>query len=84
MVFRYEAPRPPNKVTAFARPLLRGRDPYLGGARLGDHQYRPVVHGTGVERTIPAKLSPGEYLLWVDGEDPQGRVTYPPFRIRVQ
>ena len=84
MMFRYEAPRPPNKVTAYAYPLLRGRDPYMGGARLGDHKYRPVVHGTGVERTIPAKLPPREYLVWVNVEDPQGWVDYPPFRIRVQ
>jgi hypothetical protein len=82
MVFRYEAPRPPNKVTAYARPLL-GLTPE-GYARLGSRRYRLVVHGSRVERTIPAKLPPREYLVSVDVEDPQGTISYPYFRTMVQ
>jgi hypothetical protein len=71
----YETPRPPNKVTAYARSLL-GLTPE-GYAHVGSHQYRLVVHGSGVERTIPAELPPREYLVSGNVEDLQGEINYP-------
>jgi hypothetical protein len=81
MVFHYEAPRPPQEVTAYIVPLLGQRPD--GSARLGTHAYDSESHGSGVERTIPAKWPPGEYLVFVTVVDPQGVVSYT-FRVVVQ
>jgi hypothetical protein len=81
MVFHYEAPRPPDKVTAYARTFL-GVTLY-DAAKVGSHQYRLEFHGSGVERTIPAQLPPREYLVYVSVDDPQGAISYT-FRIMVQ
>jgi hypothetical protein len=81
MVFRYKAPRPPNKVTAYTFRLL-GLTPE-GYAQLGSHDYPLEVHGSGVERTIPAELPPREYLVRVSVVDLHGAIRYT-FRIMVQ
>jgi hypothetical protein len=96
MVFHYEAPRPPNRVTSRAFPLLRmrpARNPLNGSLIegesepvVGSRDYRLEVHGSGVERTIPAELPPREYLVWVNVEDPQvdlGDLAYE-FRVKVE
>jgi hypothetical protein len=82
MVFHYEAPRPPNEVTSGTVPFLGmrpARNPLNGSLieresepDLGSHHYRLEVHGSGVERTIPAELPPREYLVYVSVKDPQG------------
>jgi len=41
------------------------------------------VHGSGVERTIPAELPPGEYAVDVFVIEPQGDASYS-FRVMVE
>jgi hypothetical protein len=97
VVFHYEAPRPPNEVTSGALPLLRmrpARNPLNGSLIegesepvLGSHSYRLEVHGSGVERTVPVKLPPREYLVFVHVMDPQvmfGTDLEYQFRVKVE
>jgi hypothetical protein len=73
MVFRYGRQRPPNTVQIDVNPL---------GKKAGSH---PSLNaeGSGVERTIPAKLPPGEYVLYVFVREQQGDASYS-FRIMVE
>ena len=41
------------------------------------------AHGSGVERTIPAELPPGEYVVDVHVTEPQGGASYF-FRVMVE
>jgi hypothetical protein len=79
MVFRYEAPRPPKKVSVSAASFdERGPfgEPTGSGGSL-------KAHGSGMERTIPAELPPGEYGVRVYVTDPQGDPHYL-FRVMVE
>jgi hypothetical protein len=74
MVFRYGRHRPPNTVQIeYVSPL---------GKQDGSH---PSLNaeGSGVERTIPVKLPPGEYVLSVFVREQQGDASYS-FRIMVE
>ena len=73
MVFRYGRQRPPNTVQLDVLPL---------GKQDGSH---PSLNaeGSGVERTIPVKLPPGEYVLSVFVREQQGDASYS-FRIMVE
>jgi hypothetical protein len=79
MVFRYEAPRPPKKVSVSAKSF---DEKDMFGAPVGSPR-RLYAHGSGVERTIPAELPPGEYGLYVYVTAPQGDPYYV-FRVVVQ
>jgi len=80
MVFEYESQSPPNKVTASAALLYKGREPY----KLTRGPSRSLeVHGSGVERAITAELPPGEYLVFVGIKAPQGELSYI-FRVMVE
>jgi len=81
MVFRYEAPRPPNKVITHAGTFL-GIMPD-GDPNVGYPDHRLEAHGSGIERTIPAEMPQGEYLVFVYVRDPQGEVPYE-FRVKVE
>ena len=78
MVFRYGGQNPPKTVEAGAYPLKK-------------HQKAPMIrpdrslkaHGSGVQRTIPAELPPGEYVLEVSVEVQQDDASYY-FRIMVE
>lgn len=75
MVFRYGGQMPPKKVEAGALPLGK-----KGGWVL-DKRGRIIHHslkayGSGVERTIPADLPPGEYAVEVLVMEPQGDASY--------
>jgi hypothetical protein len=79
MVFRYEAPRPPKKVSVSAASFdERGPfgEPTGSGGSL-------KAYGSGVERTIPAELPTGEYGVYVYVKDPQGDPHYV-FRVMVE
>jgi hypothetical protein len=73
MVFRYGRQRPPNTVQINVNPLGKkaGSQPSLN------------AKGSGVERTIPAELPPGEYVLGVFVVEQQGDASYS-FRIMVE
>jgi hypothetical protein len=79
MVFRYEAPRPPNKVSVSAA-SFDDKGPF--GEPMGSRRSLKA-HGSGVERTIPAELPPGEYGVYVYVTDPQGDPYYL-FRVMVE
>jgi hypothetical protein len=79
MVFRYEAPRPPKKVSVSAASF--DRTDMFGGPRGSRRSLK--AHGSGVERTIPAELPPGEYGVYVYVTDPQGDPYYL-FRVMVE
>ena len=78
MVFRYGGQNPPKTVEAGAYPLKK-------------HQKTPMIrpdhslkaHGSGVQRTIPAKLPSGEYVLEVFIKVDQNDASYY-FRIVVE
>jgi hypothetical protein len=80
MVFRWGG-EPPNKVSATAYKLLAKPTPGTG-ERMGPD--RPLtVHGTGLERTIPARLPPDKYLVGVGVTRREGEVAYL-FRVSVR
>ena len=79
MVFRYEAPRPPNKVSVSVRSFDEGL--FMGEPAASPRSLKS--HGSGVERTIPAELPPGEYGVYVYVKDPQGDPYYL-FRVMVE
>jgi hypothetical protein len=79
MLFRYEAPRPPNKVSVSAA-SFDNKGPF--GEPMGSPRSLKA-HGSGVERTIPAELPPGEYGVYVYVTDPQGDPYYL-FRVMVE
>lgn len=65
MVFGYGGQKPPNTVEVHAWPLGKKGGPS-----------HPKAHGTGVERTIPAELPPGEYVLEVSVKEQRGNAFY--------
>jgi hypothetical protein len=58
MVFRYRGQDPPKTFEAGAYSLKKLKKP---GVVRHDHSLK--AHGSGVQRTIPAELPPGEYVL---------------------
>jgi len=81
VVFRYGGQRPPKKVGATASPLSKN-DTSSASANL-NRSRSLKAHGSGVERTIPAELPPGEYVVEVHVTEPQGDASYF-FRVMVE
>ena len=80
MVFRYGGQDPPKTVEAGTYSLNKLKK--AGGVVRHDHSLK--AHGSGVQRTIPAKLPPGEYVLEVSiGANEQNGADYY-FRILVE
>ena len=80
MVFRYGGQDPPKTVEAGTYSLNKLKK--AGGVVHHDHSLK--AHGSGVQRTIPAKLPPGEYVLEVSiGANEQNGADYY-FRILVE
>jgi hypothetical protein len=81
MVFRYGGQSPPKKVGAEAYPLSKNG---TSTASPDPNRSRSLkAHGSGVERTFPAELPPGEYVVDVFITVRQGDATYY-FRIMVE
>jgi hypothetical protein len=80
MVFRYGRHRPPHKVIAIVSPLESSPDTVSATAVPFDSSLK--VHGSGVKRTIPAKLPPREDVLDVGVLEQQGDANYS-FRVMV-
>jgi hypothetical protein len=81
MVFRYGGQRSPKKVGATASPISKND---TSSASPDPNRSRSLkVHGSGVERTIPVELPPGEYVVDVFITVQQGDATYY-FRIMVE
>ena len=78
MVFRYGGQSPPKtvEVAAYQLKKLQKTSTYRP-----DHS--PKTQGSGVQRTIPAELPPGEYVLEVLTKDQQDDASYY-FRIMVE
>ncbi len=89
VVFRYGGQSPPKTVEAGAYPLNKKgqlRIPPSHKKGQPGHVISPhplEAHGSGIERTVPAELPPGEYVLEVSVEEPQGGATYY-FRVMVE
>jgi hypothetical protein len=88
MVFRYGGQSPPKTVNAAAYtfdPIFDKKLRSLGIRANADYSSRRSlkVHGSGVERTIPAELPPGEYVLEVLIKERQGDAAYY-FRVMVE
>ncbi len=80
MVFRYGWQNPPKTVEAGAYSLNKLKNEKPGVVR-PDRSLK--AQGSGVQRTIPAKLLPGEYVLEVFVKVQQGDPSYY-FRIMVE
>jgi hypothetical protein len=84
MVFRYGGQRPSGRVQAVAFPLTKNA---RSTASPDPNRSRSLkAHGSGVERTIPVGLPPGEYLVHVFVivvVEPQNDATYF-FRVMVE
>jgi hypothetical protein len=78
MVFRYGGQNPPKTVEAGAYSLDK-----LKKAGVVRPERSLKAHGMGVQRTIPAELPPGEYVLEVFVKVRQGDASYY-FRIMVE
>ena len=78
MVFRYGGKSPPKTVEAGAYSLNK-----LKKAGVVRPDRALEAQGSGVQRTIPAELPPGEYILEVFVKVQQGDATYY-FRIMVE
>jgi hypothetical protein len=70
MVFRYGEQRSPDRVKADAFTLNKKGYPVWPSRR------SLKVHGSGLERTIPAEVPPGEYVVDVFVVEPQGDANY--------
>jgi len=70
MVFRYGGQRSPNTVKAGAYKLNKK------GYQVWTSHRSLKAHGSGVERTIPAELPPGEYVVDVLVKELQGDANY--------
>jgi hypothetical protein len=70
MVFRYGEQRSPDKVKADAFTLNKK------GYQVWSSRRSLKAHGSGVERTIPAELPPGEYGVDVFVIEAQGDANY--------
>jgi hypothetical protein len=77
MVFRYGGQSPPKMGELAAYPLNKQKT----GLMRPDRSLK--AHGSGVQRTIPAELPPGEYVLEVLIKERQGDASYY-FRIMVE
>jgi len=77
IVFRYGGQRSPDKVKADAFTLNKKRYQVWSSRR------SLKVHGSGVERTIPAELPPGEYGVDILVVEPQSDANYT-FRVMVE
>jgi hypothetical protein len=78
MVFRYGAQSPPKTVEVRAYSLKKLQET---GTFRPDSTLK--AQGSGVQRTIPAELPPGEYVLDVLVKDQQGDASYY-FRVIVE
>jgi hypothetical protein len=78
MVFRYGGQSPPKTVEAGAYSLKKLQKT---GTMRPDSTLK--AHGSGVQRTIPAELPPGEYVLEVFVKEQQDDASYY-FRIMVE
>jgi hypothetical protein len=74
MVFRYGGQTPPKKVGAAAYPL--SKDGTSTSSPDPNRSHSLKAHGSGVERTIPAELPPGEYVVDVFITVRRGDATY--------
>jgi hypothetical protein len=85
VVFRYGGQSSPDTVKAGAAPLKARTVPVGTSTASADpNHYRSLkVYGSGVERTIPAELPPGEYAVDVFVIEPQGDAVYY-FRVMVE
>jgi hypothetical protein len=81
VVFRYGGQKPPKKVGATAYPLSKNDTSSASPDPSRSHSLK--AHGPGVERTIPAALPQGEYVVDVHVEVPQGDTSYF-FRVMVE
>ena len=70
MVFRYGGQRPPKMVKVDAFTLNKK------GYQVRSSRRSLKVHGSGVERIIPAELAPGEYGVDVFVREQQGDANY--------
>jgi hypothetical protein len=61
IVFRYGGQTPPKKVGAAAYPLSKNGTSSASPDLNRSHSLK--AHGSGVERTIPVELPPGEYVV---------------------
>jgi len=73
--------RPPKKVGATASPLSKNDTSSASPDPSRSHSLK--AHGSGVERTIPAELPPGEYVVAGHVTEPQGGASYF-FRVMVE
>jgi hypothetical protein len=81
MVFRFGGQSPPDTVNVGAVPLDKQA---RSTASANPNRSRSLkAHGSGVERTIPLELPPGEYVISVVVIAPQGDASYF-FRIMVE
>jgi hypothetical protein len=81
MVFRYGGQRSPKMVTIDVYPLdKKGTSTASADSDLSGSL---KVHGSGVERTIPVELPPGEYVVDVFVIEQQGDASYS-FRVMVE
>jgi hypothetical protein len=85
VVFGYGGQSSPDTVKAGAAPLKARTVPVGTSTASADpNRYRSLkAHGSGVERTIPAELPPGEYAVDVFVIEPQGDAVYY-FRVMVE
>jgi hypothetical protein len=79
IVFHYGSKRAPNRVGAAAYPLHNNDS---CGHPLCFHRSQEI-HGSRAERTIPAELQPGEYVVYVPVTEPHGQIDYT-FRVMVR
>jgi hypothetical protein len=78
MVFRYAGQNPPKTVRVGAYPLNK-----LKTTEMYRPDYSPKAQGSGVQRTIPAELPLGEYVLEVFVKEQQDDASYY-FRVIVE
>jgi len=82
MVFRYGGQRAPKTVGHIHASALGKKGASTASAD-PNLSRRIKAHGSGVERTIPAELSPGEYVVDIFVIEPQGDAVYY-FRVMVE
>ena len=82
MMFRYGGQRSPKMVTIDVYPLdKKGTSTASADSDLSGSL---KVHGSGVERTIPVELPPGEYVVEVSVEEPPDNEADYSFRVMVE
>jgi hypothetical protein len=78
VVFHYGGRSPPKTVKAGAYPLKK-----LKKTAMYRPDHAPKTHGSGAQRTIPAELPPGEYVLQLTVKEQQDDASYY-FRVMVE